>query len=118
MQARAAAPRPGGRRSTGAPVGVVVVPPPIGRRPRIALGRVLPFLLAPERGDVEVAPGAAHRLVAAAVDEVGAEDPVAVADEGVGAVPLVDAEVLVEVVGERVPRDLLPAHARLHALDV
>jgi hypothetical protein len=32
-------------------------------------------------------------------------------------VPLVDAEVLVEVVGERVPRDV-PAHLRLQALDV
>src|SRR5215204_2915221 len=118
MQARAAARRPGDRRSTGAPVGVVVVPPPIGRRPRIALGRVLPFLLAPERGDVEVAPGAAHRLVAAAVDEVGTEDPVAVADEGVVAVPLVHAEVGVEVVRDRVPGDQLPAHPFLQALDL
>ena len=33
---------------------------------RVALGRVLPLLLAPERGDVEVGPGGAHRLVAAA----------------------------------------------------
>jgi hypothetical protein len=33
-------------------------------------------------------------------------------------VPLVDVEVGVEVVGERVPRDVLPAHPRLHALDV
>src|SRR5882724_2646898 len=76
---------------------VVPVPPPVGLRLRIALRRVLPDLLAPERGDVEVGPGAAHRLVAALVDEVGAEDPVVVAQEGVGAVPLVHAEVGVEV---------------------
>src|ERR687895_607980 len=48
---------------------------------------------AAERRDVEVAPRAPHRLVAAAVDEVVAEHPVAVADEGVGAVPLVDADI-------------------------
>jgi hypothetical protein len=35
-----------------------------------------------------------------------------------GAVPLADAEVGVEVVGQRVPRDDLPAHPRLPALDV
>src|SRR5215217_221719 len=57
-------------------------------------------------------------LVAAAVDEVGAEDPAAVADEGVRAVPLVHAEVAVEAVGDRVPRDVLPSHAGLHALKV
>jgi hypothetical protein len=45
---------------------------------------------------VEVAPGAPHRLVAAAVDEVGAEHAVAVAEERVRAVPLVHAEVGVE----------------------
>jgi hypothetical protein len=33
-------------------------------------------------------------------------------------VPLVDAEVGVEVVGDRVPGDVLPAHAVLHPLDV
>ena len=48
------------------------------------------------------------RLVAAAVDEVGAEDAVTLAEERVGAVPVIHAEVGVEVVGERVPRDLLP----------
>src|SRR5262245_56180800 len=103
-------------RSRTVLVCVVVVPPPVRRRLRVALGRVLPLLLAPERGDVEVTPGSAHRLVAAAVDEVSAEDPVAVADEGVVPVPLVDAEVLVEVVGERVPGDVPPAHALLQAL--
>src|SRR5215218_5298329 len=39
----------------------------------VALRRVLPLLLAPERRHVEIGPGGAHRLVAAAVDEVGAE---------------------------------------------
>gem|GEM_PF-6834567 len=32
-------------------------------------GRILPLLLPPEHGDVQVAPGAAHRLVAPVVDE-------------------------------------------------
>ena len=57
-------------------------------------------------------------FVAAGVDEVRAKDPVALADEGVVAVPLVDAEVLVEVVGERVPGDQVPAHASLEVLEV
>src|SRR5688500_16334606 len=104
-------------KSRGLAVLVVQVPPLVGRSPRIALGRVLPLLLAPERREVEVVPGAPHRLVAAVVDEVGAEDPLAVAEEGVGAVPLVHAEVGVEVVRERVPRHL-PAHPRLPTLDV
>src|SRR5260221_3934525 len=97
---------------------VVEVPPQIGLGLRVALGRVLPLLLAAERGDVEIGPGAAQRLVAALVDEVRAEDPVVViAVEGVGAVPLVNAEVGVEVVGDRVPGNV-PAHPRLPALDV
>src|SRR5262245_57969812 len=113
---RAARPRYA-RRSLLA-VRVVVVPPPVRRGLRPALGRVLPRLLAAERGHVEVAPDGAERLVSAAVDEVRAEDPVAVADEGVVAVPLVDPEVLVEVVGDRVPGDVLPAVALLQAPDV
>jgi hypothetical protein len=56
-------------------------------------------------------------LVAAAVDEVGAEDPVGLADEGVGAVPLVDTEVGVEVVGDRVPGEV-PSVPLLQALDL
>src|SRR5262245_19792539 len=49
---------------------LVVPDPPLVRRGlRIALRRVLPRLLATERGDVEVGPGTAHRLVAAGVDE-------------------------------------------------
>src|SRR5262249_61681058 len=77
-------------------VAVVPVPPLVGPALRIAVRRLLPFLLAAECRHVEVAPHGAHRLVAAAVDEVGAVDALAVADEGVVAVPLVDAEVDVE----------------------
>src|SRR5512132_3268940 len=114
----------GGRASdlwTGSPalaVGVMVVPPSVRRGLRVALRGVLPFLLAAERGDVEVVPGVPHLLVAAGGDEVGAEDPVALADKRVGAVPLVDVEVLVEVVGDRVPGDVLPSVALLQALDL
>ena len=75
---------------------VVPAPPFVGRALRIALRRVLPGLLTPQRGHVEEAPGVDERLVAAIVDEVGAEHPVAVADERVGAVPFVHAEVDVE----------------------
>src|SRR5918996_6057061 len=100
-------------------VRLVVPDPPLVRCGlRVALWRVLPLLLAPERGDVQVVPGVPHLLVAAGVDEVGAEDAVAVADEGVRAVPLIHAEVGVEVVRDRVPGDVLPAHPRLQALDV
>src|SRR5215217_2948077 len=107
------------RRERSVAVFVLVVQPPplVGRGLRIALGGVLPLFLSPERGDVEIGPRGAHRLVAAAVDEVGAEDHVAVADEGVRAVPLVHAEVGIEVVRDRVPGHL-PAHPRLPALDV
>src|SRR5215510_13343020 len=100
--------RPAQRRpaqSCAIAIPIVVVPPVIGRRLRVARRRVLPLLLASERSDVEVAPGAAQVLVAAGVDEVGAEDPIAVADEGVGAVPLIDPEVSVEAVGQGVPGD-------------
>src|SRR5439155_15308705 len=84
---------------------------------RVALRRILPLLLAPERSDVEVVPSVSHLLVAAVVDEVGTEHAVAVADERVRAVPLVHSKVLVEVVRYGVPRHL-PAHARFHTLDV
>ena len=99
-------------------VRVVVVPPLVRRSLRIVLRRVLPLLLTAERGDVEVVPRAPHLLVAAVVDEVGAKDPVALAKERVRAVPLVDIEVLVEVVGDRVPGNVLPAVARLQPLDL
>jgi NAD(P)-dependent dehydrogenase (short-subunit alcohol dehydrogenase family) len=103
-------------RSCGLAVRIVVVPPLVGRSLRIALGRVLPLLLTAERRDVEVTPGCPHRLVAPIVDEVGAEYPLAVTEEGIGAVPLVHAEVGVEAIGKRVPGDV-PAHALLQALE-
>src|SRR5712671_7638124 len=99
------------------PVIVVPVPPLVRRSLGIALRRVLPLLLAPERSYVKVAPGAAHCLVAAVVDEVGAKYTLGVAEERVRAVPLVHAEVGVEAVRDGVPRHL-PAHPRLHACDV
>src|SRR5260370_38759493 len=75
-------------RSVG-DVTLVPVPPFVRSALGVALRRVLPRLLTPERRHVEVAPGGAHRLVAAAVDEVGAEHALAVADECVVAVPLI-----------------------------
>src|SRR4051812_4258407 len=84
-------------RGTG-DVTVVPVPPLVRPRLRVAVRRVFPLLLAPERRHVEVAPDGPHRLVAAAVDHVGAEDALAVADERVVAVPLIDAEVGVKTV--------------------
>src|SRR5438128_12002236 len=101
-------------------VAVLVVPPPplVRRRLRVALRRVLPLYLTPEDSDVEVVPSVPHLLVAAAVDEVGAEYAVAVAYERVRAVPFIHAEVLVEAVRDRVPRDELPAHSCLQARDV
>ena len=96
---------------------VVPVPPLVGRGLGVALRRVLPLLLPPQGGDVEVAPGAAHRLVAAVVDEVGPEHPVAVADERVRAVPLVHAEVGVEPVGHGEPRHR-PPHPLLQPRDL
>src|SRR5690348_5447037 len=107
-----------GERAAHSPVRIVVIPPLVGLRLWIALGRVLPLLLASERGDVEVAPGRTQRLGTAAGDEVRAEYAISVADEGVGAVPLADAEVGVELVGEGVPRNEIPAHALLQALNL
>src|SRR5438067_12408585 len=97
----------------------VVPDPPLVRRGLwITLRRVLPLLLAPERSDIEVVPGVSHLLVAAVVDEVGAEQAVAVADERVRAMPLVHAAVGVEHLSHGVPGDQLPTPQRLHALDV
>lgn len=104
-------------RSRALLVRVVVVPPVVRGSLRVAVRRVLPLLLAPERGDVEVAPGAAPVFVTAVVDEVGAVDLTVLADERVCPVPLADAEVRVEIVGDRVPGDV-PAHALLQALDL
>src|ERR1043166_1176318 len=98
--------------------GVVVVPVP----PFIWLGlgvtfrRIFPSLLAAERREVEIAPCCSHRFVAAIVDEVGAEDLLAIAEKHIMAVPLVHTEVFVEAVGDGVPRHL-PAHPRFEARD-
>src|ERR1035438_6670396 len=80
---------------------VVPVPPLVWRGLGGTLWRILPSLLTAERRKVEVAPGGPHRLVAAVVDEVGAEHPLAVAEEHVVAVPFINAEVFVEAVGDR-----------------
>src|ERR1700745_512191 len=58
-------------RQLGVVVLVVPIPPLVRRALGVALGRVLPRLLASEGAQVEVAPGAAERLVAAVVDVVG-----------------------------------------------
>src|SRR6185312_3723556 len=99
-------------------VAVVPVPPFVGRRLGIALGRILPELLPAERRDVEVVPGAAQLLVAAVVEEVGAEYAVAIAVEDVRTVPLVHAEIGVEAVGDGDPRDVVPAHPLLEPRDI
>src|SRR5205807_1055079 len=96
---------------------VVPDPPLVGRSLGVALRRILPFLLASERSNVEVVPSVSHLLIAAVVDEVGAEHAVAIADERVRAVPLVHTEVFVEVIRYGVPRHF-PIHPRFHALDV
>src|SRR5580693_6178406 len=87
-------------RQLGMVVLVVPVPPVIRRGLRIALGRVFPVFLAPERGHVEVAPGAPEGLVAAVIDEVGSEYPVAIAEECVRAVIFVDTKVGLEPIGD------------------
>src|SRR5262245_17892434 len=97
------------RRGLGIVI-VVPVPPLVRLRLRVTLRRVFPLLLASERRDVEVIPGAPHLLVATAVDEIRAEHVGAVADEGIRAVPLVDAEINVEAV-----RDAVPGHLPLHS---
>src|ERR1700686_2630510 len=79
-------------------VTVVPVPPLVRPVLGIALRRVLPLLLTAERRHVEVAPDGAHRLVAAAADEIGAEHAFAVADERIVAVPFIHPEVGVKTV--------------------
>src|SRR4029077_4091345 len=105
------------RRGIG-DVTLVPVPPLVRPALRIALRRILPQLVAPKRRHVEVAPDGAHRLVAAAVDEIGAEYTPTVADERVVAVPLIHTEVDVETVSDGIPWDLLPTHSRLKARNV
>src|SRR6185437_16177119 len=90
------------------------VPPLVWLGLRIALWRILPFLLSAKRCEIEVAPDGPHRLIAAIVDEICPKDLVAVAEEHVVAVPFIHAKVLVEGVGNRVPGHL-PPHALLHA---
>src|SRR6266853_3554744 len=104
------------RRGLGVVV-VVPVPPFVRRGLRVTLWRILPGFLTAERRDIEIAPGGPHRLVATAVDEVCAEHPLAIAEEHVMAVPLIDAEVHIEAVGNGVPGHL-PSHPRLQARDV
>src|SRR5262245_65557535 len=65
---------------------VVPVPPLVRRGLGVALWRVFPLLLAPERRDVEIVPGASHLLVSAVVDDVGTEHLVAIADARVAVV--------------------------------
>src|SRR6185437_3669698 len=96
---------------------VVPVPPLIGRGLGVTLWRVLPSLLTAERRDIEVAPGGPHGLIASVIDEVGAEDPLVVAEEHVVAMPFIDTEVHVEAVGDGVPGHL-PAHPGLEARDI
>src|SRR5581483_9348051 len=83
------------RRGLGIVI-VVPVPPLVGRGLGVTVWRVFPSLLTAERGDIEVTPGAPQCLVAAVVDEVCAEDLLAVADEHIVTVPLVHAEVFVK----------------------
>src|SRR5262249_19119432 len=104
------------RRRLGAVV-IVPVPPLVRRRLRVTLRRVLPGLLTAERRHVEIAPGGSHRLITAIVDEVSAEHSLAIVEEHVVAVPLVDAEVHIEAVRDGVPRHL-PSHPRFQTRDV
>src|SRR5215813_4213241 len=104
------------RRGLGVVV-VVPVPPLVRRRLGITLRRVLPSLLTAKGRDVKVTPRASHCLVPAVVDEVCAEYLFAIADEDVVAVPFIDAEILVEAIGDGVPGHL-PAHPRLQTRDV
>jgi hypothetical protein len=115
------------RRSRSSPTRDRVCRPPdsyrasptfVWLRLRIALGRVLPKLLTAKSRHIEIAPGRTHRLIAAPVDEISAEDPFAVLNEGVMAVPLIDAKIDIEAVSDRVPGDPLPPHARLQARNV
>src|ERR1700733_7420502 len=107
----------GVRRGIG-DVTLVPVPPLVRPLLRVAFWGVFPYLLTPERRHVEIAPDGAHRLVAAAVDEVSPEYAIAVADERVMAMPLANAEVGVEAVRDGVPGDLSPAHSSLEACNV
>src|SRR5437868_13521497 len=80
---------------------VMPVPPLVRRGLGVTLWRVLPTLLTSKRRDIEIAPDGPHRLIAAVVDEVRAEHLIALADENIVTVPLIDTEVHVEAVGDR-----------------
>jgi hypothetical protein len=59
----------------------VAAPPHIRRGLGRALGRILPVLLPAERRQIQEGPGAAQRLDAAPGSEIGAKDPLAIAQE-------------------------------------
>src|SRR5262249_21177674 len=96
---------------------VMPVPPFIWRSFGITFRRILPHFLAAERREIEITPDSPHRLIAAIVDEIGAENLVAVPDESVVAMPFVHSKIFVEAVGDGVPRHL-PTHACLQTLDI
>src|SRR5580704_3708090 len=96
---------------------VVPVPPLVGLSLGIALWRILPLLLAPEGRHVKVAPCTPHRFVATVVNEVSAENPLALSEEHVVSVPFINAEILVEAVRDGIPGHL-PSHPRLQARDI
>src|SRR5207247_2626627 len=109
---------------------VVAAPPLVRLRLRVPRGRVLPDLLAAERGQVEEGPHAAESLDAARRCEVRAIDVLAVAHEDAEAKRLAvlvdallrrlrpDAEVDIEVALERgIPRDR-PVHPLSVHLDL
>ena len=76
------------------------------------------MLLAAEGGAVEGVPGTPRLLVAAGVAAVGAQALVALADAGVGGVPVVDVDVVVDVVGDPGPGDVLGSVALGEGLDL
>ncbi len=88
-------------------------PPLVRRSLRPALGRILPFLLPPERSQIEETPGIAERLDGAIGSEVGPKDAVAITQEDaqsenfafVAGETKVDIEV---AAGGRVPRTVQP----------
>src|SRR5687767_9583137 len=91
-------------------ISVVIVPPLVRRSLWMAVGRIFPLLLPTKRGHVEVAPRRPDRFIAARVDEIRPEYIVTLTYERIVTMPLVDAEIFVEVVRDRVPGDQIPAH--------
>src|SRR6201991_1078852 len=99
-------------------VALVPVPPFVRFALRVALRRILPFLLASECCHEEVAPDGAHRLIAAPIDEIGAVDAIPVADKCVVSVPFIHVEVGAETIGDGHPGDMFPPHLCLQARDI